>query len=199
MSRVLLHVCCGICAGHCVPALQERGDSVTLFYSNANIAPHAEFLRRLEAVNTVAAHFGVPVIVDAPDHAAWLESAARGFESAPERGARCVRCFGYSLARTEAKMREIGLDAFTTTLTVSPHKPSNTIFEIGKSLNSTQFLEIDFKKKDGFKHSNEVARQLELYRQNFCGCEFSRRRVPSKGGEVSNFARGSVFRANTRS
>ncbi|MCR5184324.1 MAG: epoxyqueuosine reductase QueH [Opitutales bacterium] len=173
--KILLHACCGICAGHCVSTLLAQGHSVTLFYSNANIAPHEEFEKRLAALQRLAEHFGVPVIVDRPDHGEWLEQVAKGFENEPERGARCPRCFGYSLARTANFAREHGFDAFTTTLTVSPHKNSPMIFAVGKSLGGNAFLEEDFKKKDGFKNTNAIARALELYRQRYCGCEFSLR------------------------
>lgn len=175
MARILLHTCCGICAGHCVSLLQAQGHEVVLFYSNANIAPEAEFERRLEAVEMLCGHFGAPVIVDKPNHRDWLARVARGFEREPERGARCPRCFRYSLERAAAAAREQGFDFFTTTLTVSPHKPSRLIFEIGKSIDAEHFLEVDFKKQDGFKKTNSISRSLNLYRQSYCGCEFSLR------------------------
>lgn len=173
--KVLLHACCGICAGHCVSTLLGQGHEVTLFFSNANIAPHAEFEKRLEALKKLAERFAVPVIVDVPDHKEWLEKAAKGFENEPERGARCPRCFAYSLARTARAARERGFDAFTTTLTVSPHKSSPLIFSVGNAVGGNAFFEIDFKKKDGFKKTNALSRELGLYRQNYCGCEFSLR------------------------
>lgn len=171
--RILLHACCGVCAAHCVDLLLARGDEVVLFYSNANIYPHEEFLRRLEGLETLAAHYQVPLIVDAPDHADWRERVARGFEAEPERGARCPRCFRYSLLRAAAAMREHACEGFTTTLTVSRYKPSKVIFEVGKSIDPEHFLEIDFKKKDGFKHTMELAAALGIYHQCYCGCEFS--------------------------
>lgn len=175
MARILLHTCCGICAGHCVSFLQAQGHEVVLFYSNANIAPAAEFERRREAVATLCRHFGIPLITDKPDHRDWLSRAAHGFEREPERGARCPRCFRYSLERAANRAREDGFDFFTTTLTVSPHKSSKIIFEIGKSIDAERFLEVDFKKQDGFKKTNSISRSLNLYRQNYCGCEFSLR------------------------
>ncbi len=175
MSRVLLHTCCGVCAGHCVELLLEQGHEVAIFYSNANIAPAAEFAKRLEAVRALAAHFGVPVIVDEPDHRDWLEKVARGFEREPERGGRCPRCFRYSLERAARAARERGFDFFTTTLSVSPHKSSKTLFAIGEAIDAERFLEIDFKKRDGFKKTNAISRELRLYRQRYCGCEFSLR------------------------
>ena len=171
--KILLHACCGVCAAHCVDLLLSRGDDVVLFYSNANIFPHEEFLRRLSGLETLAAHYNVPIVLDTPDHDDWRERVAKGFETEPERGARCPRCFRYSLLRAADAMREHGCDMFTTTLTVSRYKPSKVIFEVGKSIDSKHFLEIDFKKQDGFKRTMELSAALGIYRQCYCGCEFS--------------------------
>lgn len=173
--KILLHACCGVCASHCVDLLLSRGDDVVLFYSNANIFPHAEFLRRQGGVETLAEHYRVPLVVDAPEHADWRERVARGFEKERERGARCPRCFGYSLERAAEAMRRLDCDAFTTTLTVSPYKPSRVIFDVGRRTDDTHFLEVDFKKKDGYRRSREIAAALGIYRQCYCGCEFSLR------------------------
>ncbi len=170
---VLLHTCCAPCASHCVLALQALGHDVTLFYSNANIAPQEEFLRRLDAVRLLAERVRVPLLIDEPDHDAWLNDAARGFEREPERGVRCARCFRYSLSRTHAAMAARELDVFTTTLSVSPHKHAPTLFQTGRELDAARFLAIDFKKQDGFKHSIRLAEAFGLYRQRYCGCEFS--------------------------
>jgi predicted adenine nucleotide alpha hydrolase (AANH) superfamily ATPase len=171
--KILLHTCCAPCASHCVLALREAGHEVTLFYSNANIAPHDEWRRRLDALQTLVRHYACPLIVDTPSHVEWLRQVAAGFEQEPERGARCERCFRYSLARSYNAAIEKGFDAFTTSLTVSPHKPSALIFDVGKALSETRFLAMDFKKQNGFKHSLELSAQLGLYRQSYCGCEFS--------------------------
>ena len=98
--RVLLHTCCGPCASACVPRLVDEGHDVTLFFSNSNIDTAEEFERRREAAAKLADHDGVPLVVDDYDHAAWLGEAASGYENEPERGARCARCFRFSLART---------------------------------------------------------------------------------------------------
>ena len=169
-SDILLHCCCAVCASSCVERLLGEGRRVTLFFSNANIAPPAEFERRLEAMRKLAAIHDLPLYVDPPDHAAWLAHIA-GYENEPERGARCPRCFGFSLARAAAKAAELGIGAFTTSLTVSPHKDSRTIFACGAAFPG--FEAHDFKKKDGFLRSNQLARQYGLYRQCYCGCEFS--------------------------
>ncbi|MBP5321912.1 MAG: epoxyqueuosine reductase QueH, partial [Kiritimatiellae bacterium] len=117
-----------------------------------------------------------------PDHAEWLETVAKGFEQEPEGGARCARCFRYSLTRAAALRARHGCDLFTTSLTVSPHKSSPTLFAVGREVDAEHFLPIDFKKKNGFLDSIRRAAEYGLYRQNYCGCEFSlaaqRKEVP---------------------
>jgi predicted adenine nucleotide alpha hydrolase (AANH) superfamily ATPase len=148
---------------------------VTLFFSNANIAPHDEFLKRLATVRQLSEQWEVPLLVDEPDHADWLAQAAAGLESEREKGLRCERCFRYSLGRTQAAMASRGFDGFTTTLTVSPHKHTPTLFQVGRSLDAERFLAVDFKKSNGFQHSLKLSAELGLYRQSWCGCEFSAR------------------------
>lgn len=194
--KLLLHTCCGPCASACVPRLQAEGHEVTLFYANSNIDTAEEFERRLAAAQTLADHDGVALVADAYDHAAWLREAAAGYENEPEKGARCARCFRFNLARTAAYAAAHGYDAFATSLTVSPHKVSPVIFAQGDAVavgetapfpgqskhpntQTTQtsaplFLHADFKKKEGFKLSVRRAAELGLYRQSYCGCEFSK-------------------------
>lgn len=171
--KILLHTCCAPCASHCAWELLDAGHDVTLFYSNANIAPQEEWQRRLEAVQTLARDYAIPVLIDEPLHAEWLSQVAAGFEQEPERGKRCERCFRFSLTRAYETALAKGYDAFTTSLTVSPHKPAALIFNVGNTLSETMFLAIDFKKHNGFKHSLERSEKLGLYRQSYCGCEFS--------------------------
>ncbi len=186
--KVLLHTCCGPCASACIARLKEDGHDVTLFYSNSNIDTADEFARRRAAAETLAAADDVPLVVDDYDHAAWLREAAAGFEAEPEKGARCARCFRFNLARAAAYAAAHGFDAFTTSLTVSPHKVSPVIFAAGRDAareisesrnpeisNNPIFWEADFKKQNGFKLSVQRAADLGLYRQSYCGCEFSRR------------------------
>ena len=171
--NLLLHTCCAPCASHCILVLRDLGHSVTLFYSNANIAPHDEYLKRLDSVRLLAQRLDVPLLTEEPDHVGWLDKVACGFEREKEQGARCGRCFRYSLGRTHATMARSGFDGFTTTLTVSPHKHTPTLFEVGRSLDAERFLAIDFKKNDGFKRSLQLTAELGLCRQSYCGCEFS--------------------------
>lgn len=176
--NVLLHTCCGPCASHCIRALREAGHDVTLFYSNSNIWPPDEFRLRQEHVEKLGAITGTPVIVDPPDHEEWEERVAKGYEQEPENGERCSRCFRYNLTKTYAAMEEHGFEAFTTSLTVSPHKPSPTILAIGKEVGGDRFLPENFKKKDGYLDSLRLSREYGLYRQNYCGCPYSQRPAP---------------------
>lgn len=172
MSLVLLHTCCGPCAGHAVDKLRRLGHEVTLCFSNSNLAPPEEHARRLEAARQLSAAADAPLIVDVPDHAAWLAAVA-GIEGEQEGGARCARCFRFSLERVRQIAVEGGFEHFTTSLTISPHKRSALILEIGRTLDPVRFLEIDFKKHGGFQHSMAMAKARGLYRQDYCGCEFS--------------------------
>lgn len=170
-ERVLLHVCCAPCSTHAIAVLKEGAD-VTLFFSNSNIFPYEEYSRRLHELKRIAKELDVKMIEDKYDHNAWLQFV-KGLEGEPERGKRCLKCFEFNLIRTGAYAKRNGFDYFTTTLTISPHKNAEDIFRIGKDLGN--FLAIDFKKNEGFKHSVEMSKKLGLYRQNYCGCEFSRR------------------------
>jgi predicted adenine nucleotide alpha hydrolase (AANH) superfamily ATPase len=150
------------------------GYRVTLCFANANLAPAEEYERRLTAARQLAEHVGAPLLVDPPDHAAWL-TAMQGVEQAAEGGDRCGRCFRYSLERVHALAAAQGFEAFTTSLTISPHKRSAVILAIGRELDPIRFLAVDFKKQHGFQRSTELAKSYQLYRQNYCGCEFSHR------------------------
>ena len=177
---VVLHVCCGPCASACVPRLKAEGHDVTLLFANSNIDTAEEFERRRAAAETLAKADGVPFAVLPYDHEEWLREVAAGYEDAPEKGARCARCYRYNLEKAAAFAAAHGQDAFTTSLTVSPHKPSAVVFAAGEAVGRAvaprplQFLADDFKKRDGFKLSVRRAAELGLYRQSYCGCEFSR-------------------------
>lgn len=177
-KRILLHVCCAPCATSCLERLAANGNRITLFFANGNIAPATEYHKRLQEVFRLGKLFNVPLEVDDYDHNAWLQWIA-GLENEAEQGPRCRRCFAYSFSRAQSAAEALGLPAFTTTLTVSPHKPSPLLFDVGKDF--PRFTPWDFKKKDGFRRSLQLSRHYALYRQNFCGCEFSRRDKRGKG------------------
>ena len=172
-QRILLHVCCGPCATASIERLIEDGWQVDLFFSNSNILSRAEYDKRLESAEKTAEYFKLKLLNDAYDHQLWL-NAIKGLEDEPERGARCSVCFGYSLRRTAEAADAGGYDGFTTTLSISPYKDSSVLFSSGNS--AGRFIEYNFKKKDGFKRSLELSKELNLYRQGFCGCEFSAKR-----------------------
>ncbi len=176
--NALLHVCCGPCASGALPRFrEERPDcGVSLYFSNSNINTAEEFNLRLEQARRLAAADGADIAVDPYDHDSWLRDAAAGHECDPEKGMRCARCFLFSMRRAAAYAASHGYAAFTTSLTISPHKISSMVFEAGRAAareHGVDFLEIDFKKKNGFLRSLERSAVLGLYRQSWCGCEFS--------------------------
>ena len=187
--KILLHTCCGPCASACVPVLRDLGNEVVLFFSNSNIDTEAEFEKRLDNARKLAEAENVELVADEYDHADWLEKVAKGLEDAPEKGARCAKCLRYNLARAAAWAAAHGCEAFATSLTVSPHKVSQMVFAAGEdavweasakdcgesAAAAPKFLPVDFKKKDGFLRSLRRTAELGLYRQSYCGCEFSRR------------------------
>ncbi len=152
-----------------------------MLFANSNIDTEEEFNRRFAAAKKLAEAEGVQLVALPYDHEEWLREVAAGYENEPEKGARCARCFRYNLAKTAAYAAAHGYDAFTTSLTVSPHKNTKTIFSIASSLlPPPAFLPIDFKKQEGFKFSTRRAAELGLYRQSYCGCEFSKWRIHHK-------------------
>ena len=167
----LLHTCCGPCASACVPALKDLGREVTMFFANSNIDTKVEFEKRLHEAEKLAAVDGVKIVPLPYDHEEWLREVAAGYEHEPEKGARCARCFRYNLTKTAEYAKAHGFDEFTTSLTVSPHKVSSMIFSAS---DNPAFLKTDFKKKEGFKLSVKRTKELGLYRQGYCGCEYSK-------------------------
>lgn len=169
---ILVHVCCGPCATSSIERLLEEGWSPILFFSDSNIWPEEEFEKRYENLLIVAKRYSLPVVKDHYEHNEWLEWV-KGLENEKEHGKRCSRCFRFNLLRTEKKAKEMGIHHFCTTLTVSRFKKSAVIFHEGEDLEG--FEAIDFKKKDGFARSCAISKEMGLYRQTWCGCEFSKR------------------------
>lgn len=180
---VLLHACCGPCSTACVERLVQNYE-VTLFYYNPNITDREEYLLRketlLQFINAYNAEhrdeFAVNYLEGEYDTQKWLDRTS-AYKDAPEGGARCDICFAMRLTETARKARELEYDYFTTTMSVSPHKNYDKIKTLGMILeedNGVNYLDIDFKKKNGFGRSVEMSRQYGLYRQNFCGCEYAR-------------------------
>lgn len=173
---ILLHICCAPDATAVFERLREKY-TVTGFFHNPNIHPEEEYHKRLKEAEHVAEFMNFPLEIPPYNPQKWFD-AVRGLEQEPERGERCKVCFKFNLRATANKAHQSGIPYFTTTLTISPHKKTAAIFEAGKDAAvefGPEFIAIDFKKKDGFKRSLILSREMHLYRQNYCGCCFSQR------------------------
>lgn len=171
-KKILVHTCCAPCAAPSGERLMLHGYQVTLYFSNSNIFPQEEYEKRLFYARKLAQIWHVAMEEDTYDHHAWLQTIS-GLENEPEKGKRCVKCFDFSLARTAQMAERLGIPAFTTTLTLSPHKISKIIFTLGEKYPG--YMPFDFKKEDGFLKSVQLSKKYDLYRQAYCGCEFSMR------------------------
>lgn len=180
--RLLLHACCAPCSSYCLEALLPHFE-VTVFYYNPNITDAEEYGRRVAEIRRFTGAFR-----DGEGHGALLEEGAydtgeffeavRGFENILEGGLRCVRCFRLRLARSAEVAAAQGFDFFTTTLTISPLKNASVLNALGEEIGAARgvaFLPSDFKKKDGYKRSTELSERYGLYRQDYCGCVYSKR------------------------
>lgn len=175
-TRILLHVCCAPDATVVVERLTAEYDLVVYFY-DPNIHPEEEYRLRCDEMRHLAARLGIPFFEGKYDAARWFDMV-RGLENEPEGGARCAVCFRIRMERTARFAAEHGYPVFTTVLTVSPHKDADLINRLGREAaagHGVAFLEGNFKKKDGFKRSVELSREYGLYRQDYCGCLYSRR------------------------
>ena len=174
--RLLLHSCCAPCSSHCLSVLAPLA-KVSVLYFNPNIYPREEYeKRKSEQKRLIESAFPEVELLDADyDHDAFLRAAA-GLEEEREGGARCEKCFRLRLERAAREAKAGGFDLFATTLTVSPHKNAPLINAIGLEEGEkagAEFLPSDFKKRDGYLHSVRLSEKYALYRQNYCGCEFS--------------------------
>lgn len=174
-NKILIHCCCGICSGYPISLLKEIGYSPCVYFSNSNLDTKEEYQKRLEAQKTVCDFHQVELIADEYNHEEFL-SITKGLENEPEKGKRCDKCIEYRLMRTAKKAKELGINKITTSLVISPHKNFDKITTIGKTVSKEiEYIAIDFKKKDGFLKTNNLSKKLGIYRQNYCGCEFSKR------------------------
>lgn len=175
-NKILIHACCGICSGYPISLLKEMGYEPIVYFCNPNLDSEEEFEKRLKAQKIVCMYNWVDLIVDDYNHSEFLE-AAKGLENEPERGLRCHKCIELRLKKTAQKAIELGIDKFTSSLVISPHKNFEKISDIGKKVaaDDLDYVAIDFKKKDGFLKTNRLSKELGIYRQNYCGCEFSKR------------------------
>lgn len=181
---LLLHSCCGPCSTAVVERLANEFD-VTVFFYNPCITDETEYQKRRKAQMDFIQKFNEEnmgncrVSFKEGDYRPWsFLKMTEGMEQLPEGGQRCRLCFFQRLEKTAEMAKLTGYDIFGTTLTVSPHKSFAVISEIGRNLAlkyGLSFLDRDFKKKNGFARSVELSRKYGLYRQNYCGCKYSKR------------------------
>jgi len=169
---------------------------VTCFFFNPNIFPEREYVLRRNEMREYAAKVGVEYIEKELPHAEWRK-AVKGFEKEPEGGQRCRICFHFRLREAARIAAEEGFDAFTTTLTISPHKNADMVNSAGIEAErefGVTFLERNFKKRDGFKISCQLSKEAGLRRQDYCGCEFSM--LETRAGKAAKRAVYNVKKKN---
>ena len=174
-KRLLLHTCCAPCSPHVVELLRSTFE-VSAFFYNPNIHPLEEYQVRLEEMKKFLRTISVELIVGDYDADQWFR-LVEGLEQEQEGGKRCELCYRMRLERTALTAQTKGFQYFATTLTVSPHKNAKIINRIGREIKSNPdviFYEADFKKRDGFKKSCELSERHGFYRQNYCGCIYSK-------------------------
>jgi predicted adenine nucleotide alpha hydrolase (AANH) superfamily ATPase len=172
--KILVHVCCAPDGAYVIGLLRPEYD-ITGFFYNPNIHPAGEYDRRVEDMRRVAVNLAFPLIEGEYDDTRWL-SLTRKFKDEPEKGRRCDICYALRLERTAQVASEREFDFFTTVMTLSPWKKAPVLNRVGRMLGRRHhiaFLEADFKKKDGFRKSVALSRELKLYRQDYCGCIYS--------------------------
>jgi len=177
-NRVLLHACCGICSGYPIEFLLENQYLPVVYFYNPNIQPVNDYMKRLDSQKTLCKHYEVELIEEVYEPEVF-EEYIKGYELEPERGKRCDKCFELRLTQTAKKAKELGINIFTSSIAISPHKLYNHLKEIGEKIAeeyNLTFMAVDFKKKDGFLKTNKIANSLGLYRQNYCGCKYSYRK-----------------------
>ncbi len=177
--RLLLQSCCGPCSSYVLEALTPYF-RVTVLYYNPNIQPREEYDRRLRTQRQIISALPTPTSVDILEcdyDGETYDAAVRGLENEPEGGARCTVCFRLRLEETAKRASALRYDWFCTTLTVSPHKDAERLNRIGAAMGEkygVPFLPSDFKKREGYKRSIILSREYNLYRQDYCGCLYSK-------------------------
>lgn len=176
---LLLHSCCAPCSSYVLEYLSQYF-AITVFYYNPNIAPAAEFQFRSQEqkrlIGTLPQKYPIQYVEGTYDSERFY-ALAKGLEDEPEGGKRCRRCFQLRLEESAHLAQKGNFDFFTTTLSISPHKNASVLNEIGKKLATEygiSYLHSDFKKKNGYRRSCELSQLYDMYRQDYCGCVFSK-------------------------
>ncbi len=169
---VALHICCAVCAAGAAERLIKEGHQAVGFFYNPNIYPREEYILRLENARKAAAELDFPLHEGRYGAEEW-DQAVSGLENEAEGGRRCPPCFKIRLAGTYQFMLESGCQAFASTLSMGSNKSAALIEQLAREIDGERFLSRDFKKQEGFKRANQLARQWGLYRQHYCGCKYS--------------------------
>ena len=179
VPTLLLHSCCAPCSSYCLEFLSNYF-RITVFYYNPNIYPEEEYGKRVEEqqrfIAQLPAKYPISFVEGAFEKERFYE-VVKGYEDCPEGGERCFRCYELRLEETAKLAQEMGMDYFTTTLSISPLKNSAKLNEIGEKLGAiyeVAHLSSDFKKKNGYKRSVELSNEYGMYRQYYCGCVYSK-------------------------
>ena len=175
--KLLLHACCGVCSSSVLERLSNHFD-ITVLYYNPNIYPKEEYIKRLNTQKELIekTNTNINFLEIGYNQDDFLEKI-KGLEKEKEGGRRCHKCYYLRLEKTAIIAKEKHFDYFSTTLSVSPYKDSQTLNKIGEILEkkyNIKYLYSDFKKKEGYKRSNELAKKYNLYRQDYCGCKYSK-------------------------
>ena len=176
-TDLLLHSCCAPCSSACLERLKDKF-KITVLYYNPNIDEEAEYEKRKAEQIRFLKETGWAEILDCDYDKEAFENTSKGLENEPERGKRCYACYALRLTKTAQVAKEHGFSWFCTTLTLSPYKNAEWLNEIGERLGAeygVSYLVSDFKKKGGYHRSIELSNEYDLYRQDFCGCKFSKR------------------------
>lgn len=181
VPSLLIHSCCAPCSSYVLEYLSEYF-KITVFYYNPNIYPESEYTKRIaeqqKLIRDMEFRYPVSFLAGKYDKEKFYEMAA-GMENLKEGGARCMKCYELRLSEAAGQAVAGGFDYFTTTLSISPMKNAQKLNEIGLRVGEkygVKYLVSDFKKKNGYKRSIELSKEYGLYRQDYCGCEFSMRR-----------------------
>ena len=174
--KLLLHACCGVCSSSVLERLYPFFD-ITVLYYNPNIYPEEEYLKRFNTLKEITLKMKIKVkLLEIGYESKEFKNISKGLENEKEGGKRCTKCFLLRLEKTAKLAKKHNFDYFTTTLSVSPYKDSQKLNKIGKILSekyNVEYIYSDFKKKEGYKRSNELAKKYNLYRQHYCGCKYS--------------------------
>ncbi|HRY63511.1 MAG TPA: epoxyqueuosine reductase QueH [Patescibacteria group bacterium] len=187
MPKILFHTCCSPCACQPIEELVKQGFEVTIFYYNPNVQPREEYDARLAELKKYLQEWPMVEIIEGEyEVEKWLEQI-KGLESEPERGRRCDVCYEMRLRKTAEQAKKLGYEYFGSSLSISPHKKAEKISELGQKIAAemgVKFLDRDWKKMGGWQQACALAKEHNFYRQNYCGCVFSKSKMKNQNEKL---------------